>query len=558
MITVLTGGTGGAKFVDGLRRVVAPEELTIIVNTGDDMRWWGLYISPDVDSIVYMLAGRLSRERGWGVDRDTFFCLQTMLELNEPAWFSVGDRDLAMHLLRTNLLAAGKTLTEATAEIAKRLGIGARVLPMTDSRVETCVLTAHGEMTFEEYFVQRRYRDEVEAIRFAGAAEAVAAPAVLDAIRSSELIILAPSNPVTSIGPILAVPGIREALRETRAKTAAVSPIVGNSAVTGPAAALLRSQGFESSIAGVADYYRDFLDLLVVDLQDEQAAAELRKREELDEVAAVRIGAIRTLSLSVHCTSTMMRSNGDRAALARSVLDACDQSPTIAIVGEASMIAECMILVPVKNLSGAKQRLSPILNAEERYALAQAMCEDVLQTLASWQRRLAVAIVTGDPFARDLAARFNFEVIADSENPGETRAIEMATTICRNRGAHSTLVIPADIPLIEAEDLQKIVDAAPPQGSVLVTDAARRGTNAAWRSPADLFPLRFGNDSFQPHLASAKATGLPCVTLELPSIARDVDRPNDLFEIAAASGTRRAQRLIRSWRLDQRMQLINS
>ena len=211
-----------------------------------------------------------------------------------------------------------------------------------------------------------------------------------------------------------------------------------------------------------------------------------------------------------------------------------------------------MILVPIKSLSCAKQRLSPVLSPEERFVLAQAMCEDVLQTLALWQHRLAVAVVTSDPFARDLAVRFGFEVIADDDNAGETSAIAMATAICRERGARSSLVIPADIPLIEVADLQKIVDTAPPHGAVLVTDAAGRGTNAAWRSPADLFPLRFGNDSFRPHLAAAKATGLPCVVLELPSIARDADRPEDLHEIAAAPGERRAQKLVRSWKLENR------
>jgi 2-phospho-L-lactate guanylyltransferase len=208
-----------------------------------------------------------------------------------------------------------------------------------------------------------------------------------------------------------------------------------------------------------------------------------------------------------------------------------------------------VILVPIKKLADAKQRLSGVLNPEDRFALARAMCEDVLQTLADWQSRPPVAVVTRDPFARDLAARFNFEVIAD-DNSGETSAIEMATAICKAQGAASTLVVPADIPLIEVAELQKVVDAAPAQGAVLVPDAAGRGTNAAFRSPCDLFPLRFGNDSFLPHLAAAKATGLPCVMLNLPSIARDVDRPEDLREIAAASGNRQSQRLVRSWKLD--------
>jgi 2-phospho-L-lactate/phosphoenolpyruvate guanylyltransferase len=210
-----------------------------------------------------------------------------------------------------------------------------------------------------------------------------------------------------------------------------------------------------------------------------------------------------------------------------------------------------MILVPVKNLEQAKQRLSSVLNSDERIALAQAMCEDVLQALASWENRPQVAVVTNDAFARDLAKSFNFEVIAD-DNSGETSAIEMATAFCRERGAESTLVVPADIPLIDSLELQQIVDNAPPRGAVLVPDAAGRGTNAAWRAPADLFPLRFGNDSFLPHLAAAKATGLPCVVLELPGIARDVDRPEDLVELAAAGGERRSQKLVRSWNVGSR------
>jgi 2-phospho-L-lactate guanylyltransferase len=209
-----------------------------------------------------------------------------------------------------------------------------------------------------------------------------------------------------------------------------------------------------------------------------------------------------------------------------------------------------MILVPVKNLANAKQRLSAVLDPAARQELARAMCSDVLETLAGWQGRPAVTVVTSDPFARHVAERLGFEVLADDINPGETSAIEMATALCRDRGADYTLVIPADIPLIELSELQAIVDSAPQTGAVLVPDAAGRGTNAALRAPADLFPLRFGNDSFLPHLAAAKATGLPCVVLELPSIALDVDRAEDLQALAAANGERRSQRLVRSWNLD--------
>ncbi len=243
MITVLTGGTGGAKFVDGLRQIVPPEDLTIIVNTGDDLLWWGLYVSPDVDSIIYMMAGRLSQERGWGVKGDTFFCLRAMGQLGQPIWFQAGDRDLATHILRSKLLADGKTLSEVTAEIAAKLGVKARILPMSNSRVETRVLTPVGDLSFEEYFVERWYQDPVESVRFAGASDAEPAPGVIEAIRSADIVLLAPSNPVTSIGPILAVPGIREALRQSRARIVAVSPIVGGAAVSGPAGAAAGGAG---------------------------------------------------------------------------------------------------------------------------------------------------------------------------------------------------------------------------------------------------------------------------------------------------------------------------
>ena len=311
MICVLTGGTGGAKFVDGLRQVMAAEDITLIVNTGDDLLWWGLYVSPDIDSITYVLSGMLSRERGWGVKGDTFFCLNAMGQLGQPIWFHAGDRDLATHIFRSKLLADGKTLSEATSEIATRLGIQTRVLPMSNSRVETRVLTPAGDLSFEEYFVQRWYQDPVQSVRFAGASDAEPAPGVIEAIRSADLVLLAPSNPVSSIGPILAVPGIREALRESRARIAAVSPIVAGAAVTGPAGILMAAQGFSVSIAGVADFYRDFLDLLVVDPQDAPAATQLRKT-----------------GMRVHCAPTIMRKHEDRIALAKSVLDAAMQPPS--------------------------------------------------------------------------------------------------------------------------------------------------------------------------------------------------------------------------------------
>ena len=309
MIVVLTGGTGGAKLVQGLQHWVAPDDLTVIVNTGDDIEWWGLHVSPDIDSVLYALAGQLSVERGWGVDNDSFRCLERMVHFGQPAWFRLGDLDLATHLTRTSLLRSGKSLSAATAELAAKLGVRAHVLPMSDERIATLLDTAKGRLNFQEYFVRERNQVDVRAVRFEGAEGAHPAAGVSESIASAEAIILAPSNPVTSIGPILAVPGVRQALCRTAAPVAAVSPIVGGAAVSGPAGVLMKRKGWPSTIAGVAQAYEDFLDLLVVDLED-HADADL----------------LRAGGLHVLCANTVMKSLSDKQELARFTLHAALQA----------------------------------------------------------------------------------------------------------------------------------------------------------------------------------------------------------------------------------------
>jgi LPPG:FO 2-phospho-L-lactate transferase len=303
MIVVLTGGTGGAKFVQGLQQVVRPEEITVVVNTGDDLDWWGLHVSPDIDSVVYALAGILSSDRGWGVEGDTFSCLDWMKQLGAPGWFQLGDRDLATHLRRTQLLRAGKSLSEATAEIASHYEVRSSVLPMSNNRVETRVMSSVGDLSFQEYFVRERFQVEVQEVRYAGADAARAAPGVVEAIMRADAVFIAPSNPITSIGPLLAIGEIREALKKTSATVVAISPIVCGAAVSGPAGALMHAHGLPVSADGVAEYYRDFLDVLIIDQQDASTTPQ-------------RLGEIEIAS-----ANTMMKLMADKAALARVAME---------------------------------------------------------------------------------------------------------------------------------------------------------------------------------------------------------------------------------------------
>jgi LPPG:FO 2-phospho-L-lactate transferase len=281
-LTALAGGTGAAKLLRGLAACLDPRDLTVVGNTGDDTEVWGLHVSPDLDTATYALAGRLDVARGWGLADETFRCLEAMGRLGEDTWFNLGDRDLATHLYRTRRLREGAPLSAITGEIAHRLGVGARVLPMSDQPVRTRVRAAGPDgagdvwLTFQEYFVRERAKVEVREVAFAGATVARPAPAVLEAIHEADLVVVCPSNPVTSVGPILAVPGVAQALAATGATVVGVSPIVGDAAVSGPAGDLMRARGLPVSPVGVARAYAPWLDALVVEPSDRALEPELR------------------------------------------------------------------------------------------------------------------------------------------------------------------------------------------------------------------------------------------------------------------------------------------
>ena len=269
MITALAGGVGAARLLRGLVRVVAPGDITAVVNTGDDLELHGLYISPDLDTVTYTLAGLNDDERGWGLAGETWGVMEDLDRLGGETWFRLGDHDLATHLYRTQRLSNGATLSEVTSEITAALGVSVRLVPMSDDRVRTRMTLVEGpEVSFQEYFVGRHHDVAVESVRFEGADTAVPAPGVLAAVVGAELVVICPSNPIVSIGPVLAVPGVADATATRRRDVVAVSPIIAGAALKGPADRLMAELGHDPTVVGVARLYADVVGTLVVDEAD--------------------------------------------------------------------------------------------------------------------------------------------------------------------------------------------------------------------------------------------------------------------------------------------------
>lgn len=304
LVTVLAGGVGAARFLEGLIRLAAQDHVTIIGNTGDDVEFYGLRICPDLDIVTYTLAGVVDAERGWGIRNDTNYCQQSLAGLGFESWFWLGDRDMATHIYRTSRLREGATLTEVTGELTKRFGLRVNLIPMSNDRVETRIITDHEELNFQEYFVKRHAQDAVRGVKFLGAEEADPSPGVIDSIRTSDHILIAPSNPAVSIGPILAIKGIRQALRENRRKTVGISPIIAGAPVKGPADKLMAGLGQEVSAYGVAQTYVDIMTGFIIDSQDKKIESR-----------------IKSLGVNVAVTDTLMRSLDDKVRVAKTVLD---------------------------------------------------------------------------------------------------------------------------------------------------------------------------------------------------------------------------------------------
>ena len=303
-VALLAGGTGGAKMAHGFAQALPAGDLSVIVNVADDTERHGLLVCPDLDTVLYTLAGLADREQGWGVAGDTFTAMAMLERLGEESWFRIGDADLALHVRRNHLLGKGLSLTDATADIARALGVSAHLLPATDERLRTYVRTDAGEVDFQGYFVRNRQADEVRGLRFDGLDLARPTTPVLEALAGAELVVIGPSNPLVSIGPIVAIPGMRDALLSSPALRIGVSGIVAGQALRGPADRMLGSLGHEVSARGVARLYAGLLDAFVIDGADAELADPIR----------------RELGIEVAVLPTVMRTDADRAELAQRIL----------------------------------------------------------------------------------------------------------------------------------------------------------------------------------------------------------------------------------------------
>jgi LPPG:FO 2-phospho-L-lactate transferase len=307
-ITALAGGVGASKLLEGLGRAMAPEDISIVVNTGDDIELFGLYIAPDLDIVTYTLAGLVNPATGWGINEDSFRCLELLLRYTgDERWFNLGDRDLATHIFRTQRLREGHRLSQIAESVRTALGVRSRIIPMTDDHTPTTIITDEGDLHFQEYLVKRRAQPRVRGIRFEHIETARPAPGVAGAIMESEAVIICPSNPLISIGPILAVPGILDLLKSTKAKRLAISPVVGGASLKGPTDRMLTDLGMEVSAKQVAMLYAQFLDIFVIDRRDEEAKEEIER-----------------MGIKVIVTDTVMTDAGKKLALAKDVIAALD------------------------------------------------------------------------------------------------------------------------------------------------------------------------------------------------------------------------------------------
>ncbi len=515
-VVALAGGTGGAKLAHGLQAALAPGELTVVVNTGDDTERHGLLVMPDHDAVMYMLAGRFDDERGWGIAGETWTVMDALADYGEEAWFRLGDRDFATHIARTSRLRAGSDLTAVVRSLQTALGIATPILPMADAPVRTEVRVDEGWLDFQEYFVHRHQAPEVREVRFRG--DLTPSAAVIGAIAAADVIVIGPSNPIVSIGPILAGP-IRDLVAARAAAgvpVVAVSPIVGGAALKGPADRMLVSLGHEFERPG--------------------SGPDLPRARD-----GVRARHGRRLARAGHRGARLPDArHRHRHGRPRRTCPARPDRPRLRGGGDAGRHAMSRVaaIIPVGTLEGAKTRLGEMLDAEERRDLVERLLARTVVAALDVTSLGDVLVVSPDREVLRHASAIGARTLlqrSDGLNHGlrEARADVVAG------GATAILVIPVDLPLITTEAIEAVAtpltDEPDAQGTlvVIVSDRHGTGTNALGLRPPDVIDFAFGRGSRQAHLAAAATAGATLIELDGP-LTVDLDTPDDLVFVESA------------------------
>ena len=519
-IITLSGGVGGAKLVLGLAHVMPSDRLLVVTNTGDDFDHFGLRICPDTDTVIYTLSGLADPERGWGSADESWNFMQAMAQLGGEEWFNLGDRDLALHVFRTNLLEAGSSLSAVTAEIAGALGIAVPILPMCDEPVATMVETSQGRLSFQHYFVRERCGPKVTGFEFEGVDAARPNPAIVDAIDASPAaVLLAPSNPFVSVGPILAVPSMHTLLRNCGAPIVAVSPIVGGKALKGPAAKMMDELGLPASALEIAHHYRDFIDGLVIDETDAELAP-----------------AIEDLGISAQIAPTIMSDLDDRIDLARP-----HRRFRHPAAREDSPLTE--IVIPIKRLSRAKQRLAGLLSPSERAGLVLAMLEDLLGAVSRADKG-RIWLVASDDAVFDIGRTFGVRPIREHRTCGYNAAVALGFTAVAGP-ERPVAVLPGDLPLAGSGEITSLVAPLKTAPDIRIAGARDgRGTNGLFLSRPHLLSPAFGPDSFADYVNASHNAGITPRLLHAPGLAFDIDTPADLRSLARTAVSNTTQRFL--------------
>jgi len=490
MIVALAGGVGGAKLADGLARVVAPGDLTIAVNTGDDFEHLGLHVSPDLDTVMYTLAGRNDRETGWGLAGETWAFMAALERLGGETWFRLGDQDMATHVERTRRLGDGQTLSAVTAELCDRFGIGHPIVPMSDDPIRTMVLTGDGRLPFQDYFVRLRCEPRVTGFEFDGAQAARASPALLAVMGSGSIstAIICPSNPYVSVGPILAVPEIARWLGER------AFPVT-----SGQDDGRARRRGFRAC-----------------------RRAPLRQPPRRDGDRCCR----RIPRADDRGRGPPRRGHGNGHELGRRPRRTGRSRGTIRqdVGGET---VKLRAIIPVKSFREGKGRLSAVLGGAERNALNVELLDHMLSVTAAFPGAAQTIVVSPDRDVLDRAEAAGAQALLDVAGDLNA-ALDHAACHAADHGADGILIVPVDLPRSRPGDLLALVSCR--HGFAIAPDRRGIGTNALFVSPPDALPFRFGDHSFLAHLAEAREAGLNTEILSLPNLAFDIDTPDDYRE----------------------------